>query len=487
MRSRTVFQFVILTAFAGVKLFADGPATKPVASLPPIHVSENGRFLTTVDATTHEAKPFFYLGDTAWCIFNHASSDDVDEYLDDRAAKGFTVIQGCVAVWDFRTRRNPDGETPFTGNDPTAINEAYFKNVDDVVDKCTRRGLHVAMLPFWTKNTRSGPFSEPAGMRTYCQYLGKRYAAKNVIFVLGGDTSGTEIQPVVDAEAEGLQQGAKEAGIEKITITYHPTGRESSSFWFHERPWLVFNSIQSGHFINTTNFQIVSRDFLKRPVKPTLDMEPGYENITNNLVRGPAAATAQRIQAVDVRRSAYLAVFSGAAGHTYGNGEVYEFYHPANNAAAPGRASWHANMDWKEALKLPASGQVQFVRWLLESRPYFSRIPDQSLIAGANSDRAINRIVATRAEDGSYAMLYLPAGQKNVAVNTGKLSGDTLNFWWYDPRTGAATQLDTVAKNDSRTLTTPSAEPLPEGTDDWVLVIDDAAKKFPPPGSRALK
>jgi hypothetical protein len=470
------YLLIILTALAA-------GLTAPVADaapLPPIRISANGRHFVQADGT-----PFFWLGDTAWTLFNHPSPADVDLYLDDRKAKGFNVIQGCIAVWDFRNRRNPDGQLPFNGDAPTAINEAYFKNVDSIVAKATARGLYLAILPFWTKNTRAGPFADPAGMRTYCQFLAKRYAGQNIFWVLGGDSAGTDVQPVTDAEAEGLLAGAKEAGVAKILITYHPTGRQSSSFWFQDRPWLDFNAIQSGHFINTTNFRLVAGDYAKTPVKPTFDMEPGYENITDRLVRDASAATAPRIQAVDIRRSAYLAVFAGAAGHTYGNGEVYEFY---PGGAPTGNAGWHSTMEWHDALKLPASGQLQFLRRLIESRPMLERIPDQSLLGGTISDRALDRIEATRGSSGSYAFAYLPAGQTKVTVNTGQLSGTSLTAWWFDPRTGTAMKIDTAPKTESREFAVNAAdEKLPAPQADWVLVLDDPAKNFPAPGSRPAK
>ena len=63
-------------------------------------------------------------------------------------------------------------------------------------------------------------------------------------------------------------------------------------------------------------------------------MEPGYENITDKLVRTNVTDQTPRIQAVDVRRSADLAVFAGTAGHSYGNGEVYESSTPAAHPPA---------------------------------------------------------------------------------------------------------------------------------------------------------
>src|SRR5215475_4453396 len=144
------------TAALILLLAASAHAADP---LPAIKVSENGRYFVKPDGA-----PFFWQADTAWCIFNHPSPEDVDLYLDDRQAKGFNVIQGCAAVWDFATRRNPDGELPFNrggrGAPATApqpaptLNEAYFKNVDRIIDKAAARGMYIALLPFWTKNTR---------------------------------------------------------------------------------------------------------------------------------------------------------------------------------------------------------------------------------------------------------------------------------------------------------------------------------------------
>jgi hypothetical protein len=465
-------KFLLFAALA-CYVAATGCATKP---LQPIRVSINPHYFAKADGT-----PFFWQADTAWGIFNHASPADVDVYLDDRKAKGFNVIQGVVALWDYTRHTNCDGQLPFVDRDLGRINEEYFTNVDSVLDKVQAHGMYMAVLPYWHKNAgdRLATNGNPEKMEAYCKFLAQRYARKNIFWILGGDSTadyeaGEKIQHVTDLEAQGLIEGAKAAGVDKIMISYHPTGEQSSSFWFHEKPWLNFNSIQSGHFINTRDFQLVGDDYAKTPVKPTLDMEPGYENITDQLSGNPDS---RRLQAVDVRRSAYLDAFAGAAGLSYGQGEVYSF--------APGGridARWGTTMSWKEALKLPASGQVQFIRRLIESRPMLERVPDQSLITGEVSNYAVERVEAMRGADGSYAFIYLPSGKTNVTVNTGKLSGEKIVAWWYDPRTGEAKQFDNFSKTATREFTAPTS-----GTnDDWVLVLDDASKKFPAPGSPKL-
>ena len=458
----------------GAMILGAAGAAFAAQPLPPVKISDNGRYFVKADGT-----PFFWLGDTAWSIFNHPKPEDVDLYLDDRAAKGFTVIQGVLALWDYRNRRNPDGELPFVDGDFGKINEAFYKNVDAILNKVEARGMYMAILPFWTKNSGNllATGDNPEKMKAYCKFLAERYARRNVFWILGGDATaagptGTNVQHVTDLEAEGLIEGAKAAGVEHILISYHPTGRQSSSFWFDERPWLAFNCIQSGHFIRTTNFRLVGDDYAKTPVKPTLDMEPGYENITDGL---SANTNATRLSANDVRRSAYLAVFAGAAGHTYGNGEVYEFWSASRGGIV---ARWGSGLDWHESLKLPGSGQMQYLRRLIESRPMLVRVPDQSLIIGDASNTATERVEATRASDGSYAFIFTPTG-KPFTVDLTKLSGAKLHGWWYDPRTGMKESIDEMPRAGTREFTPPAGGAV----NDWVLVLDDASREFRPPGT----
>ncbi|PYU99183.1 MAG: hypothetical protein DMG10_26010 [Acidobacteria bacterium] len=41
-------------------------------------------------------EPFFYLGDTAWTLLKRLNREEVDEYVKNHAAKGFTGIQAYV-------------------------------------------------------------------------------------------------------------------------------------------------------------------------------------------------------------------------------------------------------------------------------------------------------------------------------------------------------------------------------------------------------
>nr|WP_276486158.1 putative collagen-binding domain-containing protein [Paraflavitalea sp. H1-2-19X] len=77
----------------------------------------------------------------------------------------------------------------------------------------------------------------------------------------------------------------------------------------------------------------------------------------------------------------------------------------------------------------------------------------------------------------SYAMIYLPIG-KTVQVDLSLLSGDAFVAWWFNPKDGKASKIGTVQRKAAAEFTPPSI-----GTgNDWVLVIDAVAAKYPAPG-----
>jgi len=105
----------------------------------------NGRFLVT-----DEGRPFFYLGDTAWELFHRLGREDVDIYLRDRVAKGFTVIQVvALAEYNGLTVPNYYGALPLHDNDAMRPNESYFDHVDYVIERAGLLGLHIGLLPTW--------------------------------------------------------------------------------------------------------------------------------------------------------------------------------------------------------------------------------------------------------------------------------------------------------------------------------------------------
>src|SRR4030042_6179872 len=127
------------TVFAACLSFASAA----MAGVPgPIKVSPDGRHF--VDRS---GAPFFWLGDTGWPLFAQYSKEQAEAYLSNRAAKGFTVIQG-VLVWGYGSGMeqkppiaNALGQKPWIDDDPARPNPAYFEHVDHLVQYADRQGL----------------------------------------------------------------------------------------------------------------------------------------------------------------------------------------------------------------------------------------------------------------------------------------------------------------------------------------------------------
>jgi len=109
------------------------------------------------------------------------------------------------------------------------------------------------------------------------------------------------------------------------------------------------------------------------------------------------------------------------------------------------------------------------------SRPYFERIPDQSLTSGTNGTR-YDYVIATRGN--AYAFFYTYTGHAFKA-KMGTITGTKVRAWWFDPRTGTSRELGTFDNKGERDFTPPGT---PAPGNDWVLVLDDADKRWQAPG-----
>lgn len=439
-----------------------------------LKVSDNKRFLVFEDGT-----PFFYLGDTAWELFHRLNKEETEQYLENRRAKGFTVIQAVVlAELDGLNTPNAEGETPLIDNNPEKINEAYFQHVDWVIKKAGEKGMFVGLLPTWgdkwNKKWGVGPVVfTPENAAVFGEILGKRYKnSPNIIWIVGGDRPLEEEVhgQIVRSMARGLRQGDEGAHL----ITFHPTGGQGSSQYFHEDAWLDFNMRQNGHNPNYTGvYENTLKDYNLTPIKPVIDGEPIYEDhpIQFNPKENGHSTSA------DVRRPLYWNLFSGAFGHTYGHHSVWQMWQPGRNPVN------FPLMPWYEAIDQPGAEQMQYGRRLIESRPFLTRIPDDSVIVPDEVTTSVPgagryRFVATRDSEGAYAMVYAPVGRP-FSVRMDVISDKNVIAWWYSPRNGQVQRIGKFSNEGTREFTPPG----PGENFDWVLVLDAAGKKFGQPGN----
>ena len=474
---------LLLWLFLLSAIVSPAAAQDAMEMLPRLEVSENGRFLVQSDGA-----PFFYLADTAWGLFERTTREDAEFYLETRRQQGFTVIQ-AVALTELNGLLvgNVYGDTAFVGTDPTqplttpganpddADEYDYWDHIDWIMNTAAEKGMYIGFLPAWGDKVyplwSPGPqIFDTEDARTYGTFVGERYQDQtNLIWILGGDrnpigTDETDYRPVWDAMAEGILAGLGRDGL----FTYHPQGYQGGTGqWMHDTPWMDMNTFQSGHeYFDSPVWTWTIDEYNRSPAKPVFDIEPNYEDHPRQ--RDPALGW---FRDHDVRKQSYRSVFAGAHGITYGHHAVWQFY--TEGVYIPYYAP---DREWREALERPGATHMQHLKNLMLSRPFLTRIPDQSLITSGEGTEG-TRVQATRDESGSYAFVYIPTADQTIEVDLSILSGESIRAWWYDPRTGEAEDLGTFANSGSEEFTSPAA-----GLD-AVLVLDDTAQDFVPPGT----
>ena len=435
-----------------------------------LQISENNRYIVKDDGS-----PFFYLGDTAWCLFHRLNREEAGIYLENRAAKGFTVVQ-AVVLSEHGGLRVPNalGEREFIDGDMRRPNERYFEHVDYIVDLAASLGLHVGMLPSWGDKVGvnywgEGPahFVNEENSEYWGGYLGERYGSKPVIWILGGDRPFDCNEEIWRKMAKGIKSSETEPHL----MTYHPMGGYSSSHWLQPEEWLDFNMMQTGHGAFVDTWRKVGSDYSRLPTKPVMDGEPCYEDHPDGFNQNSVY-----LNDYHVRVAAYWAMLAGAHGHTYGCHAMWQFWDPAKTLPI----NW-PKLPWTESLHLPGASQMSHMRRFFESRPFLSRIPDQSLITDGQRF-GLGHVQAGRdgtkgKSDASYIMVYFSKAHE-VEIRTGCIAGDGIRGWWFNPRTGEAEETRVLEKRETQAFSTPDDN---MGRD-WVLVLDDSSMGYGPPG-----
>ncbi len=439
-----------------------------------IKVSANQRYLVT-----ETGYPFFWMADTAWELFHRCNRQQAELYLTKRAEQGFNVIQAvALAELDGLNTPNPYGETPLLNNNALTPNELYFEHVDYIIKIADSLGIYIALLPTWgDKLAKKGWGIGPEiftieNAYNFGKWIGNRYKNyDNIIWIIGGDRNPRDNSKDIEVwnqMAEGIADAG--GGYEQNLMSYHPQPKEGggSSTWFHNEKWLDFNMHQTGHCANQGTYKHITHDYNLSPVKPVLDAEPLYEDHPNCF----NARELGYSLAEDIRRIMYWNVFAGAFGQTYGCHDVWQMYtldkKGINQPLRP----------WTVALDLPMANQVKHLKNLMLSRPFLSRIPDQTMVLDKQEENS-DFVIATRDTNGAYAMIYFPTG-KSTRLNLSALRGKMLKSWWYDTRTGNAYPSKNMEKSNAVQITPPTKG---KGHD-WVLVIDEEGKNYPVPGKK---
>ena len=432
-----------------------------------LQLSTDGRYLQKPDGT-----PFFYLGDTAWELFHKLSKEEARLYLKNRAEKGFTVIQAVtLAQLGGLSVPNANGDLPLKANDPTQIVEAYFLHMDEVIEEANELGMYVGLLPcwgsYWSTVNGNEKIFDKENAEVFGEFLGKRYADHNIIWILGGDENinNKEEREIIEAMVRGIKKGDKGRHL----MTFHPRGPGRSSDYFHRADWLDFNMYQSSHGgRDHDNGLYAEQDLQLVPRKPTLDGEPRYELIPVGFYY-KGASPLVLFDDADARQAAYWSVLAGACGHTYGHNSVWQM-HRSNDQGVLG-----AVVPWSEAMDHPGSFQMGHLHKLFKARPFEKLIPSQELILSGPGSVG-SKVRAAMSQDSTFAIFYSPKGEA-FTIDRSAIKGSKLKEIWFDPRYGVSHHAHT-----GNTLAIQTCTPPTNGRgNDWILIIENNELGLPMP------
>ncbi|MEJ7616266.1 MAG: glycoside hydrolase family 140 protein [Pyrinomonadaceae bacterium] len=419
-------------------LVVSGGAQTPVF---PLKVSANKRYL--VD---QREQPFLYHADTAWRMAFRLRPIEVEQYLEHRQAQGFNTVHLHAINKEKEGTANVHGDQPFDPpGDITRPHEPYWKNLDQVVRAATGRGFLVVISASWFGYNGSGWRKDltPEATRSYGRFLGNRYREfKNIMWIQGGDNN-----PGDKAEAaQALAEGIRETSPHQLQ-TFHAGPEHPSAEFFHQASWLDINLA----YTYEPAYRQISAEYNRRArLRPIVLGETGYEGEAN---------TGFPWTPYLVRRQAYWALLSGAAGHAYGSATI-----------------WHFGKDWQDALDKPGTRQMAHIKTLFAARPWHKLVPDQKHAAlTAGYEAGATYASAARTDDGRLILAYLPTSRA-VTINLSKLSGPTMARW-YDPTDGRFHPIEgsPFANQGSKQFTPPEANSA--GEHDFILVLEVSSKK----------
>jgi hypothetical protein len=319
-----------------------------------------------------------------------------------------------------------------------------------VVDEARRRGITVWLCPaylgwgggdqgFFTEIAAAGA----AALRDYGRFVGHTFKdLPNIVWMLGGDYAfPSSYRWLGDQLAAGLRDG----GARQLMSAHG--GQTTAVDTFGDRPWLTIDTVYS-YAADLRPAMIAAFD--RRPRRPFVLIESVYE--------GEHDSAREQI-----RRQAWTATLSGAAGQFFGNNPIWHFDGPALFPIAG---------SWREALASAGSRDMARHAAFLRAHRSAELEPDRdgSLI---NVGGAAPPIATAFTVGRTLALAYFPANRWNgreLSLNL-RAFPRAMSVQWFDPAGDQPPRDGGTVKGriDGQRLSMPSDA---RATADWVLLLE---------------
>lgn len=422
---------------------AEGVQSEPEPARFPLHVSDDGRHL--VDSA---GKPFLINQASSWGLIQSLSTQDARAYLDQLAARGWNTVMVSIISYDERMPGDPPawrGIDPFVKRwDFSTPNDAYFEHADEILELARERGMLVTLVPCylgypedstqgWADELLTSTNSVEKS-RAYGRYLGRRYKRfDNIVWVAGGDNKpapGSELERHLLAIVEGIREEDPDH-----LWTAHWSGKDAGMLASENPTFEPFMDLDGYYAFNyELTYDKLLKQYSRRTGRPLFHLDMSYETEWGGSPE-------------EIRKRAYDAMLSGAAG-----------------------SSFNAGPDWylfKNFRKVDTPGTRETVHWyrLFARLPWYKLTPDDdhtAITAGYGERGTTSYVSAARTPDYRFVMAYLAAGG-SVELDLDRMPGDKVRVTWCDPTNGRTREGKQLSGAGRRRVQAPSAK-------SWVLV-----------------
>jgi Protein of unknown function (DUF4038)/Putative collagen-binding domain of a collagenase len=453
----------------------DGGRSAP-ASLS-LQISGNQRFL--VD---QNGKPFFVMLDAGWEAPAQLTSAQIDQYLDDRKARGFTasILQMTNMLYSSQqpTYQNAYGNNPFstinnTGSpyylattcDFSTTVDSYWQIVDYMCAALLKRNMVGVFFPAYVGFPTSPAqgwytpmMADTTGhLQTFGAFIANRYGNyKNIIWGMSGDNTLSQadltqnwniVTGMRSVRTDMLIYAKAQRNVSGWTLLTNDGGLSLYPGFNVNNAYI---KCESGNYTQITDS---AAEYGRSPILPFFVDETDYE--------GDGTATAQ-----DLRIGMYGPMCSGACGVTFGNEQLWGFG-CANNLIANGPAATLAS-----SLNTTGSQQTTILMQLVNAFAWQLLVPQTgtALVTTALGSGS-SAIAPALASDGTFAFIHTAAGT-GFTVQMSAVTHSSVVARWFDPGNGTYTtdSASPLSNTGTHAFTTPGTNS--GGGTDWVLVLN---------------